>query len=221
MPISDQPDHDNGDLEMPDAPGLKAAEKPEDEGNDMHDGNEETDDLPPPPSKRPKSGSKSRSKSGSKSGCKLIPWAYWLAMLICETAAPKPKAKATRKPKAAPKSKAARKPKAKANNDPLSSSESIEQDLEEQSASHGSEPERRTKSVFNHQPGYNATLPPLKTIKEIYTHLGGALIDSGFDKFLDTMDGRPLKVGTFCSGTESPILAMKMLKEGETGKQML
>lgn len=68
-------------------------------------------------------------------------------------------------------------------------------------------------SPFNFEPGYNPNLPPLTSIDQMFAHLGQAVIGVGMEELTRLLDGRALYVGTFCSGTESPILAMKLLKE--------
>lgn len=69
---------------------------------------------------------------------------------------------------------------------------------------------------FNFQPAYDATLEPLTTNEQFFTDLGGRLVKLGMRQLTDLMRGRPLYVGTFCSGTEAPILAMRTLQEGKT-----
>ncbi|CAL3967483.1 unnamed protein product [Diplocarpon coronariae] len=74
-------------------------------------------------------------------------------------------------------------------------------------------PTQGTKKVYDHSPGYRAHLKPLWTIREMFDDLAANLKKSGFTDIANMMDARPLKVGTFCSGTEAPILAMRMLKD--------
>ncbi|CZT44976.1 uncharacterized protein RSE6_05240 [Rhynchosporium secalis] len=72
---------------------------------------------------------------------------------------------------------------------------------------------------FNHEPGYDDTLPPLISNEEMFKDLGKALIRAGMGELTKLMGGCALKVGTFCSGTEAPILAMRILRDvfGEQG----
>ncbi|PVH80633.1 hypothetical protein DL98DRAFT_571725 [Cadophora sp. DSE1049] len=69
------------------------------------------------------------------------------------------------------------------------------------------------KKPYNFEPGYSANLPPLTSTGEIFSHLGQTLIDNGIEQLTKLMDGRALIVGTFCSGTEAPILAMRLLRD--------
>ncbi|KAH7407894.1 hypothetical protein BKA64DRAFT_640808 [Cadophora sp. MPI-SDFR-AT-0126] len=69
------------------------------------------------------------------------------------------------------------------------------------------------KKPYNFEPGYDANLPPLTSTTEIFSHLGQALIDNGIEKLAKMMKGRDINVGTFCSGTEAPVLAYKMLTD--------
>lgn len=71
----------------------------------------------------------------------------------------------------------------------------------------------KDKKGYNFDPGYDASLAPLTTIEQIFAHLAQALFKNGMGNLALKMNGRPLKVGTFCSGTESPILAMMMLQQ--------
>ncbi|KAG4436407.1 hypothetical protein IFR05_008100 [Cadophora sp. M221] len=70
----------------------------------------------------------------------------------------------------------------------------------------------KNKKGYNFDPGYDASLSPMNTIEKIFAHLAQRLVEKGMRELTNKMQGRPLKVGTFCSGTESPILAMMMLQ---------
>ncbi|KAI5294006.1 hypothetical protein KEM52_004868 [Ascosphaera acerosa] len=62
------------------------------------------------------------------------------------------------------------------------------------------------------KPGLNRKLPPLSTIEDIFDDLAKKAMRLGFEKFLDHLQARELKVATMFSGTESPLLALDMLK---------
>nr|POE93396.1 putative atp-dependent helicase c17a2.12 [Quercus suber] len=61
--------------------------------------------------------------------------------------------------------------------------------------------------------GLDASTPPLHKIDEIFSDLTQKALDRGFDKCLRHLNGRPLRVATMCSGTESPLLALEMVRD--------
>ncbi|KAL5003338.1 hypothetical protein BDV10DRAFT_180471 [Aspergillus recurvatus] len=56
-------------------------------------------------------------------------------------------------------------------------------------------------------------LPPLHKLSDIFNSLTERAIELGFDKVLGHLGDRRLRVATVCSGTESPLLALEMVKE--------
>lgn len=56
-------------------------------------------------------------------------------------------------------------------------------------------------------------LPPLHDLDEIYRCITQHAMDAGLLKFLDHMKGKALRVATVCSGTESPLLALEMVRK--------
>jgi site-specific DNA-cytosine methylase len=58
-------------------------------------------------------------------------------------------------------------------------------------------------------------LPPLYKLSDIFKSLTEQAIDLGLDKVLAHLGNRRLRVATVCSGTESPLLALEMVKESE------
>lgn len=58
-------------------------------------------------------------------------------------------------------------------------------------------------------------LPPMHMLGEIFSDLVAKALSLGFDKVLEHLGERPLRIATVCSGTESPILAMEMLQKGK------
>lgn len=58
-------------------------------------------------------------------------------------------------------------------------------------------------------------LPPMHRLEEIFSDLVVKALSLGFDKVLEHLGERPLRIATVCSGTESPILAMEMLQQGK------
>lgn len=57
--------------------------------------------------------------------------------------------------------------------------------------------------------------PPLHDLVKIFEDLAKKALEQGFEKVLDALAGRPLRVATVCSGTESPLLALEMIQQGE------
>ncbi|KAI9038630.1 putative SNF2 family helicase [Aspergillus affinis] len=55
-------------------------------------------------------------------------------------------------------------------------------------------------------------LPPMHDLEEIYQSITSKALELGFEKVLEHLGGRPLRVATVCSGTESPLLALEMVK---------
>jgi site-specific DNA-cytosine methylase len=59
----------------------------------------------------------------------------------------------------------------------------------------------------------NYGLPPLFEIEDIFSDLTAKARTLGLDKAVKHLDARPIRVATMCSGTESPLLALEMIKE--------
>ena len=60
--------------------------------------------------------------------------------------------------------------------------------------------------------GLDLSLPPLCDNQKIFEDLGSRALQLGLRRLLPDL-GRPLRVATFCSGTESPLLALQDLQE--------
>lgn len=58
-------------------------------------------------------------------------------------------------------------------------------------------------------------LPPMHTLEDIFEDIASKAMSLGFADVLKHLNGRPLRIATVCSGTESPILAMEMLQKGK------
>ncbi|KAL4807283.1 hypothetical protein BDV18DRAFT_159502 [Aspergillus unguis] len=56
-------------------------------------------------------------------------------------------------------------------------------------------------------------LPPLHNLNDIFKSLTNRAIELGLDGVLNHLGDRKLRVATVCSGTESPLLALEMVKE--------
>ncbi|WPH00344.1 Hypothetical protein R9X50_00316900 [Acrodontium crateriforme] len=61
--------------------------------------------------------------------------------------------------------------------------------------------------------GLDLNLPPLSNIPDIFSDITTKGIKNGLVDVVNHLGNRPLKVGTMCSGTESPLLALSMIQE--------
>jgi site-specific DNA-cytosine methylase len=59
----------------------------------------------------------------------------------------------------------------------------------------------------------NLSLPPITSIRDIFSDITSNAIDAGLDKVVQRLNNRPLRVATMCSGTESPLLALKLVQQ--------
>lgn len=69
-------------------------------------------------------------------------------------------------------------------------------------------------SWLDYKFGTEPSLAPLSETAEFTEGISDKLLASGFDKFLERIKGRKLRVATVCSGTEAPILFLNLLSEG-------
>jgi hypothetical protein len=65
--------------------------------------------------------------------------------------------------------------------------------------------------TFEYKIGIDERLAPVSKIDDIFEEMTETALDLGFEKVLKHLNGRKLKVGTMCSGTESPILALELV----------
>lgn len=69
--------------------------------------------------------------------------------------------------------------------------------------------------TYEYRIGYRDDLAPLSTVEEWFADLSSNIKKLGFKRFIDHLNGRALRVATMCSGTESPILALKMISDSK------
>ncbi|EED23539.1 SNF2 family helicase, putative [Talaromyces stipitatus ATCC 10500] len=68
------------------------------------------------------------------------------------------------------------------------------------------------RQKFSPQNGLAGDLPPIHDLNQIFEEITRhAVQEDGFKELLDSLNGRPLRVATMCSGTESPILALELV----------
>lgn len=58
------------------------------------------------------------------------------------------------------------------------------------------------------------SLPPMDCLEDIFRDIATKAMHLGFADVLRQLGNRPLRVATVCSGTESPLLALEMIKKG-------
>lgn len=58
------------------------------------------------------------------------------------------------------------------------------------------------------------SLPPMDSLEDIFQDILDKAMRLGFADVLRRLGDRPLRVGTVCSGTESPLLALEMIRKG-------
>ena len=66
----------------------------------------------------------------------------------------------------------------------------------------------------NYVPPEESSLPPLSSLPDIFADMVGRLEEVSKGKIKDVVrhtSGHPLRVATMCSGTESPLLALRMI----------
>jgi site-specific DNA-cytosine methylase len=81
------------------------------------------------------------------------------------------------------------------------------------------------QTAANERRGLDLNLPPLSTIPDIFEDITLKALDLGLRQVLEMFGDRPLRVGTMCSGTESPLLALRLVssclkKLGEAGLEV-
>lgn len=69
---------------------------------------------------------------------------------------------------------------------------------------------------FSPRNGLAGDLPPIHDLSDIFKQIAtDTAKQNGFKELFTALNGRPLRVATVCSGTESPILALEMIAQRE------
>lgn len=68
---------------------------------------------------------------------------------------------------------------------------------------------------YTYRVGIDENLQPLYKIEEIFEDMTARACKLGFKKVVNHLKNRKLRVATMCSGTESPILALRLVSDGE------
>lgn len=66
---------------------------------------------------------------------------------------------------------------------------------------------------FKYRLGIDDSLPPMSSNAEIFEDIVEKSVELGMSKVVEHLKGHKLRIGTMCSGTESPILALNRLSE--------
>lgn len=64
--------------------------------------------------------------------------------------------------------------------------------------------------------GIDFNLPPMNSIDEMFEDICERASDLGLEGLLARLNGRPIRVGTMCSGTECPLMAFDLIQKRET-----
>jgi hypothetical protein len=64
--------------------------------------------------------------------------------------------------------------------------------------------------------GVDLSLPPLSSMEDIFADMASRALPLGLNEGLSDLSKHPFKIGTMCSGTESPLLATQGISEGKT-----
>lgn len=70
---------------------------------------------------------------------------------------------------------------------------------------------KKHQTAANERRGLDLNLPPLPTIPDIFEDITLKALKLGLRQVLRLLEDRPLRVGTMCSGTESPLLALRLV----------
>lgn len=73
----------------------------------------------------------------------------------------------------------------------------------------------KTSDSYRYGIGYNDELPPLSTVREWFQDLTKEAVRLGLLDAAKHLNKRPLRVATMCSGTESPLLALRHISKSK------
>jgi hypothetical protein len=66
---------------------------------------------------------------------------------------------------------------------------------------------------YSFKVGFDQSLPPLHKLPDIFEHLTKKALHLGDVSFRNWINWRTIDIGTMCSGTESPLLSLNLIKE--------
>lgn len=92
----------------------------------------------------------------------------------------------------------------------------IDEDGDDEDAEEEVTPRKRKSGGGTKWSGLDESHPPMSRLSDIFRDIAArAQQVEGFKEFLSHIQGRNLRIGTVCSGTESPILALNLVNEGK------
>jgi site-specific DNA-cytosine methylase len=56
-------------------------------------------------------------------------------------------------------------------------------------------------------------LPPIDNVRDIFSDITSKAVRAGLDTAMQQLGNRPIRIATMCSGTESPLLALKLVQQ--------
>ncbi|KAI9808767.1 MAG: hypothetical protein M1825_003920 [Sarcosagium campestre] len=83
------------------------------------------------------------------------------------------------------------------------------------SISQGPAAKKKLRNVvtWTYKNGIDESIEPLSDIEQIFNHLTTKAVPLGLKKAVEHLNNRRLRVATMCSGTESPILALQLVRD--------
>jgi site-specific DNA-cytosine methylase/SNF2 family DNA or RNA helicase len=105
-------------------------------------------------------------------------------------------------------------PKAKSKSKVKQESRANKESMPTASRSQGDTSASRMKKLCGSGGGLDLTLPPLHKVEDIFSDITDRAVGFGMQSAVDDLKARkrPFRVATMCSGTESPLLALRMIQ---------
>lgn len=66
---------------------------------------------------------------------------------------------------------------------------------------------------YTYRVGIDKSLPPISKNADIFADMTSRALGLGFDKVVKMLGTYKLNIATMCSGTESPVLALKLVSD--------
>lgn len=81
--------------------------------------------------------------------------------------------------------------------------------------SRGPPKKQKVEAAASKSKGVDLSVEPMSSIEDCVFDLTTRSMGHGLRAVINALAGRPLRVATMCSGTESPVLALKMIFDGK------
>ena len=88
-------------------------------------------------------------------------------------------------------------------------------------AMNGVAPDVRNVDSFTYKCGIDLSLPPLHRLEDIFDDMAEKAMKLDLENVVKHLQGRKLKVITVCSGTESPLLALGLIRESWSSQRRI